>query len=92
MASAGTAAYAQSEAGIMTIPARYPSTMPTTSPYKIGGKAEAWVRSALGGVHVSGLRLASGSGVGTRLLGSGRSVLINVWLDKTAFREGSLSM
>jgi acetolactate synthase-1/2/3 large subunit len=26
------------------------------------------------------------------LAGAGHAVLVNVWLDKTAFREGSLSM
>jgi acetolactate synthase-1/2/3 large subunit len=26
------------------------------------------------------------------LCAAGRSVLVNVWLDKTAFREGSISM
>jgi acetolactate synthase-1/2/3 large subunit len=27
-----------------------------------------------------------------RIAASGKPVLVNVWLDKTAFREGSLSM
>jgi acetolactate synthase-1/2/3 large subunit len=37
-------------------------------------------------------QVAGGLAEARRLAQSGRPVLVNVWLDKTEFREGSISM